>query len=922
MNQKLILVSSLVAMMAVSGAYAIDFNLTGDNSDVVLHGDVTTSNDIDVENSSLGAKTGIWAKGKSSIDTGNYTLTINANTASGRNYIFDITEFGTDFTFNGNLVGRATSNGIQARGIRLSPKTGSSADGAYASFTGNIDISSTARGQYAYGVDMFYGAEAEFHGTLTKLHSASDQSAFTVYLGEGTNKIVFDADKTIITADGDKVAAGISVYSGYGYIELNGDADITGHSSAGVAYGLNLTGNPGANIAHVQLNGDNITLNAFSDINNAAALYASGASDVVSTSKNLVLNSNDAGLQVQQSSNVNLKAGSNTTINVENDGTGYGVLVVTAGEDYRGYQGGHVVADGALAVNVKSDVAYGVAVETKSYSDANPDANSTFVAKDLTVSAYGESESYALYVENGMATATDASNVTIGKAQLVADGANTDNVYGVYITEKAGATFTDNVDIVSSGLSIYNDGVLDITGGTTTISGDIAGVGALTVSNGAVLNIGTATVVQDSIDFSGGDIHLTLNSTSDYGSLKANSISVGTITIDKVSSAGKYTILDSENISWNEDLTMGRGVGALFSRTINGGDVEFTVKSADEIADAAGVTATTGAAIGALASNERFGDLNMAVQDVLQNNPNAGAVLDAELSKLNPTGAPVLHAIATQMYNQISDIAAARLSGDFAMASNLWGQVLYNTAKSGETFDSDTVGFAAGVDTHLNRDIKAGLSFTYNNSDIAVAGRDIDAESMTLALYGRYKPSAWYVNGVVHYTQTEFDETASVLGFGMDSSYKTGTYGAQVAVGYDNFNRFVPEAGLRYMHITAEDYDNGVADIKLGDYDFLTAVAGIKYSMNIALVNGWAIRPQMSLALTYDILAADMDARVLIPGAAAYDVDLGRLARFGQEFGWGIAAQWHALELSVGYDLDVRGAYTSHTGMARLKYEF
>lgn len=927
MKIKLMFASSLVAIMAVSGAYAIDFNLAGDNSDVVLQGDVTTSNDIDLAGSEgAGKKTGILAVGKSAINTGDYTLTVNANTAGVRNYVFDIVEYGTDFTFTGNLKGYATSQGdVESRGIRLNPMKG--AGDTVATFTGKIDIQSVAQQGVAYALDIWAGSMAKFAGELTRLSATAERHAYAVYVGGGKSSVAFDADHTemIVHADtGESV--GIKTWGNSGVIDVNGDMTISA-TGAGAVMGIYLTGNPGSNETTLNLNADNITLNAFcSDCGGdtyATGLLTSGGSHTTSTSKNLVVNSNSYGIQVQHSSELNLAKGSNTTVNVESKTDGYGVFVTSWNENNPVYLGGHVVADGALTVNVNADkVAYGVVVKNDEKTDTNPDSYSTFVANDLTVSAYGKSGTYALYVMNEMENATDAADVTIGNATLIADGANTDNVYGVYITENAGATFADNVDIVSSGLSIYNDGALDITGGTTTITGDIAGAGALTVSDGAVLNIGTATVVQDSIDFAGGDIHLTLNGVSDYGSLKANSINVGTVTIDKVTSAGKYTILDSENITWDESVAMGRGVGSLYTSSVDGGDVEFTVKSADEIAAGAGVAATTGAAMGAFASSEKFADLNMAVQDVLENNPNAGAVLDAEMAKLNPTGAPVLHAIATQMYNQVTDIAAARLTGDFTVASNVWAQVMYNDAKMGDRFDADTMGFAAGLDTHWNHDIKGGLSFTYNSSDIAVAGRDIDAESMTLALYGRYKPSAWYVSGVVHYTQTEFDETASVLGFGVDSSYKTGTYGAQIAAGYDNVNRFTPEVGLRYMHITADDYDNGIADIKLGDYDFLTAVAGVKYAMNIDLKNGWAIRPQMSLALTYDILADDMDARVVIPGAAAYDVGLGRLARLGREFAWGVAAQWRGLELSVGYDLDVRGTYTSHTGTARFKYEF
>ena len=465
---------------------------------------------------------------------------------------------------------------------------------------------------------------------------------------------------------------------------------------------------------------------------------------------------------------------------------------------------------------------------------------------------------------------------------------------------------------------VHNDGTMTVDG-SMTLGGGIAGTGSLTV--GGDLYVGTSTVEQSSIDFSGGNVHVNLVNANNYGKLKADSITAGTVTIDKVATAADYAILDGE-VSGDATTVLGEGAGALFNAEMTDGVLAVSAKSAAEIAEGVGVSVRDGAILGAFATNGKLAAMSLAAQDIIENDANAAATIARENGKLNPNDAPVLHTVATQLQTQALDLASDRMSGEFAGNHNVWAQGLYGSAKYSGEFDTKTAGIAAGFDTRITKDVKAGLAYAYNQTDVDATYNTMDVDSHSIFAYAQYKPADWYVNAVAHYTMSDYSDQATAYGVALDSSFKTNAFGGQIAAGYDTAFGLTPELAVRYMHVSADDYDNGVADIKLGDADFVTGVIGARYALDIDAGNGLTIRPAAKAAATYDMLSDGHTATVKIAGADAYDIDLDTLGRFGGEFGLSVGALYKGFELAVGYDLDVRSSYTSHTGKLKFKYEF
>lgn len=360
----------------------------------------------------------------------------------------------------------------------------------------------------------------------------------------------------------------------------------------------------------------------------------------------------------------------------------------------------------------------------------------------------------------------------------------------------------------------------------------------------------------------------------------------------------------------------------------------------------AGVSANaTGAAV-ALASasglNAQGSALSAAVKGALQDADAAAVAQMAEAAA--PTVAPMVRTIETGMLNQAYGAVSGQLSGGVVASAaegksagdnvfdraSAWVRTLFNKTELDDTnkakgFDAKTKGIAFGVDKEVADNIKAGIAYAYGDTEVDGHNRDTDVDSHTFMLYGEYKPSDWYVNGIASYGMSDYSETKYVAG-GIKADYDVKTYGLQAMTGYDysvNGYDITPEAGLRYTHIKQDAYtDTAGQRVKADDMDVLTAIAGVKAGKNVVLDNGMTIRPEARLAMTYDLVDADNKAVVNV-GDNTYQISGDDLDRFGIEAGLGVTAelndQW---DVSLGYEGRFRDDFKDNSGILSAKYKF
>lgn len=560
-----------------------------------------------------------------------------------------------------------------------------------------------------------------------------------------------------------------------------------------------------------------------------------------------------------------------------------------------------------------------------------------------------------------------------GKIHFQNSGANIDgDVEAVSLIFEDSHSLSQAVSGTIGGLDIF-----EIKKGTMVYDKEInGGASSVVVGEGATLDIGTNALHSGGYKGVDGEgVHFKDNSTlaftvtdkDTYGKIHANYVNIsenGTnlnMTLNGAALAkGETTTLKLFNGEDSDEVEI-EGKFANLSKNsryefVDNGDGTFKVTSvasaADTVADAGGSANNAGTAEAwdsvsasnsspvATSVTEKLAQLSNSTDAAEQK-----AYVDA-LTAVAPEVAPMVQKTQTETANQVFGAVGTRLTGGSistggeGMASGdsifkrgaMWVQGLFNKSKLDDTskakgFDADSNGIAFGAEKFVTDDTKVGIGYAYTNTDIDGFMRDTDVDTHTAIVYGEYKPSNWYVNGIATYGWSDYEESKSVAGVGVKADYDVETFGLQAMTGYDmNINGLgiTPEAGLRYVHIKQDAYkDSADQRVSANDSDILTGVIGAKVSKNFELSNGMNIKPEAHIAATYDLMNDDVNSVVTLANGSAYAVDGEALDRFGMEFGAGVTAEVNDnVELSLGYEGKFREDYQDHTGLINAKYKF
>lgn len=525
--------------------------------------------------------------------------------------------------------------------------------------------------------------------------------------------------------------------------------------------------------------------------------------------------------------------------------------------------------------------------------------------------------------DGGSIVFNDFATFTNNKTQSDLAGA-VYNAKGAKITFNNGANFAGNVANGKAN-DIFNDGTVNITGGTTTIDGGIIGNGTFTLADGSILNMGTTAIQQSQINING-VVNVDILNARQYGRLYGEIEFGDNAQLNlTVATAGTYKIFGNDN-----DFA-GINAGPLFEVQNNGAaGVVISTKDTDSLSSEHGLSTQAATALVAIAN---AGGVASSASIAAQNALASGNVeyVEAESAKVAPVNKPVVHSVSTSVQNQVLSLAVSRMSGgvmgrsggDFVTTgSGMWAHGLINRSKMNGAFHGDTRGVAFGIDATFNRKYTFGMGYAHDNTDVHAGAQKTDIDSDTLFAYAQYKPNKWFINGAFNYTFADYTDKSDLFGINISSKHNVDSYGVQLLSGYDFASGVTPSVGARFLHIAQDEYTNGLVNVKASDTDFLTGVAGVKYAFDIVATPELTFSPELRAAATYDFMSDNATATVLVPGAAAYVVDSDRLSRFGGEFGIGMSALYRGITVSLNYDLDLHKDYTSQTGMLKFRYNF
>ncbi len=314
----------------------------------------------------------------------------------------------------------------------------------------------------------------------------------------------------------------------------------------------------------------------------------------------------------------------------------------------------------------------------------------------------------------------------------------------------------------------------------------------------------------------------------------------------------------------------------------------------------------------------------LAYEDALKAlSPATATAIQNTVSQINKQ---IMAAVSSQLSGGTSGLSAGKSAGDDLFhRSRSWVKLLTNHAKlSGQDgFSSSSDGISMGADKLVSDNLRIGIGYAYSNGTIDSFRRNTDLNGHTAIIYGEYKPTSWFVNSIATYNHSRYREDKNLSGLIIKSDYDVDNFGLQMMSGIEA-GIFTPQAGLRYAYFRRPDYQDTAGQKVEGDNSqTLTAVLGTKIAKDYLISSDIILRPELKLAVTYDLLNENNNTLVSLPNGAAYETHSRHLNRIG--FETGASVHFNILEttdIALGYEGRFRKDYQDHSGLVDIKYHF
>jgi outer membrane autotransporter protein len=476
---------------------------------------------------------------------------------------------------------------------------------------------------------------------------------------------------------------------------------------------------------------------------------------------------------------------------------------------------------------------------------------------------------------------------------------------------------------------------------TADVAGTVKEFKTINIDALSELHAGTLEMTADDV------LKIVITDPDTYGKVFVDTLDVHGATLEMTfKGEGTYNLIASN--TENTDITLASDFftfaeNKVYDVTSNDkGTFVVKAKSAEDIAGDTGMSGEAASVVSNVAKSGsvKLQNLSVKMQEKLAeagDDPVAKAAANAAVEHatkaIHPETESVAQSVASSVQNTVVSLVSSRMAaprvgrngGDAKLtAGGVWAQGLFNKSKQNNAFSGSTRGIALGLDGTLNKHWTIGAGYSHASSDIDGSARNTEVDSNTVFVYGQYKPSQWYLNAVANYTSSDYSEKGTVIDdtpiFG---DYSVNSFGGSLATGYDFRSGITPELGLRYMHVSSDDYANSY-DVKthMDDTDYLTGIFGAKYTFKVVANRHTMFMPQLNAGVKYDLLSDKNLATVTMPGVNAYTLEGERLNRIGGEFGIGLGVKYGNLEISANYDVDVREDYTSQTGLLKFRTNF
>ena len=542
-----------------------------------------------------------------------------------------------------------------------------------------------------------------------------------------------------------------------------------------------------------------------------------------------------------------------------------------------------------------------------------------------------------------MAVAGKDGKVTLNGKYVV--GENSVMSFGVDNNEKAqetfaktGLTWGGEEEAIIAGL--YINGSVNVADGAVVVDGEQT---AAPDASAAPAN-GTFTAAANSVVMVDGTTITGTNDAAVTGATKVEVADSSKLYIDGAENGETYHVIAGvDTDGWANANIISDNALLVFNGDGNTGDKKFDVTAKYQSVN--NVYGDNAVVIDSIVDktlkvkdegDKAFDFFNAAA------NSKINATKDAQIAAFNSAAnmgelAGVNHGTYS-MSNAMTDAVAHHLSlathGE--QDKDIWAHYIHNKEDidgmdfggiSG-SYEAQYNGIVVGSDLYKNGKTTAGIALSYadgniNGSNIASSTKN-DAEYYGASLYGRIDNGDSAILGDISYMHSDNDITQNNSGHEITASADADAFsiGIRAEQAYKaGAGKFVPYAGIRYMHLGAGDYSNSLGmEYNADDQNLWLLPVGVTYSAEVQS-GDWTVKPIAEVGYVWTMGDRDTDQTVSLNGAS--DTFGFETADSGSFIGrLGIEAEKADVTYGLSYEYQKGDTVKANKWMANLTWSF
>ena len=519
-------------------------------------------------------------------------------------------------------------------------------------------------------------------------------------------------------------------------------------------------------------------------------------------------------------------------------------------------------------------------------------------------------------------------------------GRNSVMSFGVDNNEKAQETFaktglTWGKDAITAGL--YINGSVNVAKGAIVVDGSMETAPAAPAD-------GTFTAADNSVVMVDGTAITGTNDAAIAGAATVTVKETSKLYIDGAKKGETYHVIDGvDTDGWADANIVSDNALLVFNGDGTNGDTKFDVTAKYQSVN--NVYGDNAVVIDSVVDktlevkkegDKAFDFFNDAVN--YKNNATKAAQVEALNSVANMGELAGVNHGTYSMSNAMTDAVAHHLSiathGE--QDKDIWAHYIHNKEDIDGmdfggvdgSYEAQYNGIVVGSDLYKNGKTTAGIALSYadgniNGSNIASSTKN-EAEYYGASLYGRIDNGNSAILGDISYMHSDNDITQNNSGHEITASADADAFsiGIRAEQAYEaGAGKFVPYAGIRYMHLGTGNYDNSLGmEYNADDQNLWLLPVGVTYSAEVQS-GDWTVKPIAEVGYVWTMGDRDTDQTVSLNGAS--DTFGFETADSGSFIGrLGIEAEKADVTYGLSYEYQKGDTVKANKWMVNLTYSF